>query len=332
VTTRALVLGGGGFLGFAWLVGAVGALEVEAGFDARDVDIIVGTSAGAILAAQLACGIGADELRRHHQGVPGPQDLPISFEYAEHARPPLPRARFGSPALLSQLVRPHRPVSVRTSLFGALPRGRGQLSEVDNMMTHIVESTGFVSRWPGPPALWVVATDYRTGQRRVFGRDNLNRHDDDQVALPQAVVASCSIPGWYEPAVIAGRAYVDGGAVSNTSLDLLLGESIDEVYALVPMASLSPDHPKSLAARVERRVRASVTRTVMRDAAALREQGKRVAVVTPVAEDLQTMGTNLMNPRHRTDVLETAVRTAAVQLRAELVSRAWRQGAAPVQP
>ena len=47
---RALVLGGGGVLGFAWIVGALSALQVEAGFDARDVQLVVGTSAGAVAA------------------------------------------------------------------------------------------------------------------------------------------------------------------------------------------------------------------------------------------------------------------------------------------
>src|SRR5262245_59918983 len=52
---RALVLGGGGVLGFGWIVGALSALQVEAGFDARDVQLVVGTSAGAVAAAALGC-------------------------------------------------------------------------------------------------------------------------------------------------------------------------------------------------------------------------------------------------------------------------------------
>jgi NTE family protein len=323
LTSRALVLGGGGFLGFAWLLGAVGALEIEAGFDARTADIIVGTSAGAILAAQLACGIGADELRRHHQGVRGPDDLAITFEYADHGRPPMPRLRPGSPALVSQLVRRNRLVSLRTGLMGALPAGRGDLREVREMVSSVADATGFAAAWPTKPALWVAATDYRSGRRTVFGRDELGVFDDSDVSLPDAVVASCSIPGWYQPTTIAGRAYIDGGVVSNASADLLIGQDVDEVYVLAPMGARNPDPPRSVARRIERRMRASVTRTVRRDAARLREDGKRVAVLMPGPEDLHTMGTNLMNPRRRGEVLETAVRTASVELRAELAGRAW---------
>ena len=323
MTRRALVFGGGGVLGFAWLVGAVGALEVEAGFDAREADLVVGTSAGSILAAQLGCGIGVDQLRRHHQGVPGPDDLPISFEYAEHGRPPLPRPRLGSPALLAQVVRRQRDASLKTSLLGAVPPGRGSLSEVGNMIAAISGATGHDRLWPTRPRPWVCTTDYRTGRRAVFGHDELA--PTSEVSLADAVVASCSIPGWYEPRLIAGRTYVDGGSVSNASADLVVGAEVDEVFILAPMAALERDRPRSLVTRIERMVRAGVTRTILRDAERLRAEGKRVAVVTPGREDLHTMGGNLMNPTRRAEVLETASRTASIQLRTQLASRPWRR-------
>jgi NTE family protein len=50
----------------------------------------------------------------------------------------------------------------------------------------------------------------------------------------------------------------------------------------------------------------------------------RVVLVTPGPEDLAVIGANLMNPRRRTDVLETAMRTSAVRLRAQLATRAPR--------
>ena len=56
MTRRGLVLGAGGVLGFTWAVGALTAIEQEEGFDCRDVEMIVGTSAGSITAALLGCG------------------------------------------------------------------------------------------------------------------------------------------------------------------------------------------------------------------------------------------------------------------------------------
>ena len=66
-----------------------------------------------------------------------------------------------------------------------------------------------------------------------FGRPGAPR-----ATLADAVVASCSIPGWYEPAVIGGRRYVDGGVRSPTSLRSLARTGVDEVFVLAPMASV----------------------------------------------------------------------------------------------
>jgi NTE family protein len=124
------------------------------------------------------------------------------------------------------------------------------------------------------------------------------------------VVASCSIPGWYEPAVIDGRRYVDGGVRSSTSLRSLAQAGLDEIYVLAPMASVVPDRPARTTERLERRVRRLVTRTLLREAEALRAGGTRVTVLTPGPEDLAAMGFNLMDPRRRQPVLDLSLHTA----------------------
>jgi NTE family protein len=78
------------------------------------------------------------------------------------------------------------------------------------------------------------------------------------------VVASCSIPGWYEPARIGGRRYVDGGVRSATSLGVLAGADVQEVYVLAPMASTEPDRPLQPHLRLERRVRQLFTGVLLR--------------------------------------------------------------------
>jgi NTE family protein len=124
------------------------------------------------------------------------------------------------------------------------------------------------------------------------------------------VVASCSIPGWYEPARIDGRRYVDGGIRSVTSLGALGGADVDEVYVLAPMASTEPGHPGQPHLRIERRIRQLITRALLRQAKALGAEGKRVTIVTPGPRDLAVMGANLMDPRRRQAVLETSQRAA----------------------
>jgi NTE family protein len=336
---RALVLGAGGALGFAWTVGALAAIEVEAGFDVRDVDLLIGTSAGSIAAALLACGKSVDEIRRHHQGTPAPQDPPIAFAYGgSTGLPPWPGFRLGSPRLLLGSVRHPRRSSPVVALTGMLPPGRGNLGPVREMVTALVEAEGAGPGSadgvrPGPadravsgqtrPLLWIVATDYLTGRRVVFGRD------DVAASLPDAVVASCSIPAWYPPTMIGSRPYIDGGTRSNTSVDLVRGQPLDEVYVIAPMASIHSDRPRSPAARIERAIRRSITRGLLADVAVLRASGLRVVVLTPGAEDLAVIGANLMNPRRRTEVLQTSMRTAAVQVRSQLATRRRLRPAMP---
>jgi NTE family protein len=156
---------------------------------------------------------------------------------------------------------------------------------------------------------WIVAVDYDSGERVIFGRPGA-----PAARLPDAVAASCSIPGWYEPVVIDGRRYVDGGVRSATSLTAVAPADIDEVYVLAPMASFETDRPRKAAERVERRLRRVITHTLLREVNALRSLGVRVTMITPGPEDLAVMGANLMDPRHRIEVLETSLRTSAAAL------------------
>ena len=328
VPNRALVLGSGGVLGFAWLLGALAALEAEAGFDARDVRIAVGTSAGSVTAALLGCGLSADVITRHHQGIPAPGDPTIEYDYTTgvgHGTPPRPGWRPASPRLAWDGLRHPRRISPIVALTGLLPPGRGSLAPVRALVDGVARATGFADRWPDSPRPWIVAADQHTGRRVVFGRDDLPAGRVARRArLGEAVQASCSIPAWYPPTLIDDIPYVDGGAVSICSVDVLRTAAVDEVFVLAPMASVSPDHPTATLARLERRLRRAITRRILTDAARLRSTGKRVCVVTPNADDLTIMGVNMMNPGRRSEVLESARESAAVQLRRELrASAGW---------
>jgi NTE family protein len=114
---------------------------------------------------------------------------------------------------------------------------------------------------------------------------------------------------------IGGHPYIDGGAASNASADLLVDEPVDEVYVLAPMASIQFDR------------RRAITRGILADVAQLRASGKHVLLVSPGPEDLELIGANLMNPRRRTAVLEKAMETATVELRAQLVGLSKGQSA-----
>ncbi len=322
---RGLVLGAGGVLGFAWMVGALAALEAEEGFDARDAEVCVGTSAGSILAALLGSGVSVEMMLRHQQGIPLPGDLDIGWDHDRDsggALPPRPRLGVGSPDLLRRVARHPTQVRPLAALSAVLPLGRGTLAPVHRMIERVSTSLPAGAGrppWPSQLQVWVVAMDFAGGQRVVFGQDGA-----PPARLAEAVTASCAIPGWYAPTVIAGRPYVDGGTLSPTSLDLLAGSGLDEVSVLAPMASFAYDRPRSPVARAERRLRRTVTRRVLAEATGVREAGTEVTLLGPGPEDLQAMGANLMDPRRRMAVLSTSLRTSTAALR-----RADRAGGRP---
>ncbi|MGI8667000.1 MAG: patatin-like phospholipase family protein [Jatrophihabitans sp.] len=311
---RAFVFGGGGVLGFAWIVGALTALAHELGVEPGPEDLAIGTSAGAVTAGLLGCGVAVDSIRRHQLGMPLPQDPPISWNYdadSGGSLPPRPGWRPGSPRLVWGGIRHPASMSPVVALSGLLPAGRGTLGPIHQMLHSMAAETLADDRWPARPT-WIIATDYVTGQRVAFGQQAGPPAD-----LADAVCASCAIPAWYAPVRINQHAYIDGGTTSNASVDLVPIGEFDEVYVLAPMAAVEPDSPRSPIAMVERRVRRAITRGISHDVGRLRAGGAKVMLLTPGPEDLAMMGSNLMNPRRRLNVLHTAMRTTAVDIRAQ---------------
>jgi NTE family protein len=308
---RGLVLGAGGVLGAAWTIGALNALEEVMDFDAREVDVIVGTSAGSVVGALLGAGVSATQLLDHQLGravANGPL-AGYSYDYDRAtggALPGRPRPRLGSRSLLLRAVRDPRAVNPMVVMASVLPEGRRSLWSVP----HLVDAVTPAGEWSPHPALWIVAMDYATGERVPFGHP-----DAPEAGLAEAVLASCSIPAWYAPVTIGGHRYIDGGTASSTSVDLLADQELDEVYVLAPMASFDYDRPAGVAARLERRFRRTVTRRMLSEAATVRRAGVSVTMLGPGREDLEAMGANLMDPRRRLRVLETSVITSAEALR-----------------
>lgn len=302
---RGLVLGAGGSLGAAWTIGALCALEEASGWDPREADVIVGTSAGSLVSSMLAIGVTAADLRDHQRGIVpttgGMQGVLVDYDtWVGGALPRIPRPGVGSLRLLRDLVgHPHR-MPFATILAAAAPTGRGSLSGVRDLYHQMHMD----DRWPDNPALRVVSVDLDTGMRVQFGTPEAPAAD-----LASAVTASCALPAWFEPVRIDGRRYVDGCAWSDTNLDLLAGEGLDEVYVLAPTCARETDHPRSVAAQVERRLRRASTSRLLREARQVRSMGTRVHVLVPGPDDLVAMGANLMAPQHRLAVLETSLRT-----------------------
>lgn len=213
VTTRALVLGGGGITGIAWETGLVAGL-LEQGIDLTDADLVVGTSAGSVVGAQLRSGTPVAELYAAQVAVPAAAATP-SF-----GLPVL--LGFASAALLSRgdstrMGKRLGAWAVKRTAAGRTPPLEERLAAIRERLTSL--------EWPDRP-LQVTAVDASTGAFRVLD-------GSDDVPLLDAVAASCSVPGVYPPTPLQGRPFIDGGARSGTNADL--AKDHDVVLVLDPI-------------------------------------------------------------------------------------------------
>jgi NTE family protein len=298
-------------VGGAWAVGALEALRQVHGFEPRDADVLLGTSAGSLLAALLGAGASTADLVAQEKGLPvrsGPI-AGFSWDYEAitgGARPGRPRLVPGSRSLMRSGIGRLRQIPPTAVLSAFLPTGSKSLERI----AHLVDAFTPMGEWSPHPQLWISTLDYDSGQRVVFGQPTA-----PSAPLSLAVQASCSIPAWFAPVEIGGRRYVDGGAWSATSVDLLANMGLDEVYVIAPMVSFHLDHPTHVLARLERAWRIQVTKRCLNEVEKVRASGTDVTVLGPGAEDLAIIGGNLMDFEKRIAVLESSIQTSIEALR-----------------
>lgn len=294
---RGLVLGGGGLVGAAWMVGVLESLSDE--LDATELDVLVGTSAGSVLAAALAAGVTARELVAHQRDDPSPDGPLAGLAYdfgVLGTRSDPPRPGIGSPGLAWRLLRNPGAYRLPAALAAVLPRGRAAMGGLPELVDRLLP------RWPTDRTLAICAMDYATGRRRVFDAA------DGGTAPSTAVEASCAMPGWFSPVTVEGRDYVDGGSYSFTSVDAAAGRGLDEVYVLAPLAhDVRAAGRVGLPDRLLRWWRVPQTRLMYREAEKLRREGTRVRLFTPTADELVALGVNSMDASRRRTVLETVL-------------------------
>ncbi|GJO00559.1 hypothetical protein NJB1907f44_20400 [Mycobacterium marinum] len=220
---RALVLAGGGLAGIAWETGVLLGIADELPAAARlllDSDVLVGTSAGSAVAAQISSGTSLDALfdrqiaEQSAELDPGVDIDVITELFLDALRKPripgvdkirLRLQRIGAVALATETV----PESVRREVIAA------------RLPCH---------DWPDR-ALRVTAIDVSTGELVAFDRDS-------GVELIDAVAASCAVPGAWPPVTIAGRRYMDGGVASLVNLGV--ADDCGVAVVLVPTGVDAP--------------------------------------------------------------------------------------------
>ncbi|WP_433195155.1 patatin-like phospholipase family protein [Nocardia sp. CA-107356] len=300
---RGLAIGCGGTLGFAWIVAALAATREVLDWDPREADVLIGTSAGAETVTMLGSGIAVDELIAMQRGT-STNPILLAHMRSEPGRfPPLPRPRPGELGLT--LHAPKTGQRLLTAGSGLLPEGGGDASWLQNLADRLNPGRSWVSH----PATWLVSMDYATGERVPFGAP-----DAPSAALGAALRASWAVPGWFPPVPIAGRRFVDGGAGSTASVDLLAAQQLDEVLVLAPMASVDKVPATGPGHFLERQLRSRMSAQLAAEVAGLRAAGTRVLVIGTTAADLAVMGPNFMDGRRRLATFEHSLHSTRTAL------------------
>ncbi|CAM5357948.1 patatin [Streptomyces avidinii] len=222
----ALVLGGGGLTGVGWEAGMLYGLA-RAGVDLFGADLVVGTSAGSVVGAQLTSGLlSPQELYERQLGDPG-GELP---------------AKLGA-----SLIGRYAVAMVRSRDAKAYRRRVGAMAlaavtEPEEARRKVLEGRLVSHDWP-ERRLVVAAVDALTGELAAFDRES-------GAGLVGAVSASCAVPGVWPPVTVEGRRFIDGGVRSATNADLAAGYARVVILAPITMGSGLVPSPAAQAARL----------------------------------------------------------------------------------
>ena len=272
MTTRALVLGGGGTVGIAWESGLISGLA-RGGVDLGQADFTLGTSAGAFVGARLAMGASASALVD-----------PILAE-----TPPPPPQSGAKPAtapdlsplvmMMAQVHAGTRPAQEVLVEIGAFALAATTADEAAFIATFGRSFAGLPQdAWP-ERGYACTAVDALTGEFKLWTRES-------GVGVTRAVASSCSVPGIFPPVTLQGRRYMDGGMRSGLNADQAGGHDLVVVIQVRTGATAGP-----AAAAADAKVEVELE--------TLQAGGAKTLLIDPDAASLTAMGLNLMDARNR---------------------------------
>lgn len=280
-----VLLGAGGGTGRAFHAGVLAALDDVLGIDARDARVVVGTSAGAVDAALLRAGISPRDLylrTTKRDCSPAAEALfALMPEWSEPAEegPEVPWRPASTARLRALARRPWsmHPRSSGTVVAALMRRGRRSTAVLERTVAAVHPRV-----WPDRQ-LWLCTVRLDEGRRVVFGRDA----DAPTTSVPRAVAASCAVASYFEPVMIGGEAYVDGGMYSPSNADLLAGEDLD--FAI--LSSAQSVAPQARHRSPDTWLRGSCRMLLRAEAARVERSGCPVLLLEPTEDDLVVMGT-----------------------------------------
>ena len=257
--SKALVLSGGGITGTAWELGILLGLE-EGGINVADAELIIGTSAGSSVGAQITSGLSLEELYSLQlKPIEETREKHVQFDGSEF-RKMMASAIMSSPDSKTARIR-----------IGEAALAANTMSEKERM--ELIASRLPNHEWNLERKLIINSVNALTGEWVTFDRYS-------NVPLPVAVAASSAVPGIYPPTTINGQHYIDGGMSSGTNADLAKGLDL----VLIIIAEPSMTHP-------------AMGPTMHRinfddELKELKDSGSKVMVILPDEDSLKAKGLN----------------------------------------
>lgn len=295
------MLGGGGAVGTAYVAGALKALE-EAGLVLDSAALMVGTSAGAIAAAQLRLGHGPDAVLAAADASPDPDAAGPAkhYEPAWTTRGEKYRRVVGAGGVIARSMLKVPLPMPSSRVQASFPPGLFRIRDQRRVKQMLPDA--WVSK-----ELWLVAYEVAARRREALGR----RPEHRQYSMRDAVLASCAVPGFYEPITLGGRMYVDGGVWSTTNLDLAVKGGCEQIICIAPMPYQVPGRPTA----GQRLLRRSAMRSLRFEMSQAGQRSRDVLLIIPTVDDLATHGRNILRGTGNAVVAERSYEQTRALLR-----------------
>jgi NTE family protein len=247
----ALVLGGGGFTGGVYEIGALRAIDLLAtNSTVNEFDIYVGTSAGAFVSSMVANGVTPEEMMRVlNRDLASPiRDIDLGTLLSPNYTGFI-RGSLTFPFKLASVVRETvgqlgevSAVDLVIGLASALPNGVYSGRGIEHYISEVLSDPDRTNDFRLlERELYLPATDLDTTERVILGEGEWA-----EVPISKAVAASGALPGIYEPVEIAGREFIDGGVLSTTNVDIAVERGAKFIVVINPLVPYVNDFAKSI--------------------------------------------------------------------------------------
>jgi NTE family protein len=333
----ALVLGGGGFTGGVYEIGALKALDLLASNrSVNEFDVYVGTSAGAFVTSLLANGVTPEEMMRVlNRDLASPlRDIDLGTllrpNYAGWLKRGVtfPFKLVGVLRELAENIGEVSAVDLATGLSAALPNGLYSGAGIERYVEEALSDPDRTDDFRSlERELYLVATDLDTTERVVLGEGEWA-----DVPISRAVAASGALPGIYEPVPINGREFIDGGIVSTTNIDVAIERGAKFVVVINPLVPYVNDFQKNIptisgsrARRVSDMGIAAIINQTFRllshdrlhRAKEIWEErfpGVDIILIEPELDDELMFGTSILDYRARLEIAKHGFESVALRL------------------